>query len=270
MGSEARPIAAPAIHLFSPVLLAREGATGIVEFDTDVFCIRTGNLYTTLKTYLHRLDLRGWAPGVEAKPKLVLTFPEQARGPNGCCLIAPNILLVADCFVELIWRLDFAADGEPQPRVWLRHDTINHDPDGPMTDQPGVNGVRFVTKTGYLYYTLTAQKLFFRVWVDPATHDPAGEPELATSGAMFDDFCIDEDAGFAYLSTHRENTIDRVPLEPGGKGEERQSVAGVPFTEQLIGPSSGAWSRIPDEYGRIAYFLTDGGTKTPPPDGIAR
>ena len=39
---------------------------------------------------------------------------------------------------------------------------------------------------------------------------------------------------------------------------------------QLLGPTSGAWGRGPGEYGRVAYFLTDGGTKSPPPDGIAR
>jgi hypothetical protein len=27
---------------------------------------------------------------------------------------------------------------------------------------------------------------------------------------MMDDFLIDEDAGFAYVATHRENTIDRM------------------------------------------------------------
>jgi hypothetical protein len=47
-------------------------------------------------------------------------------------------------------------------------------------------------------------------------------------------------------------------------------VAGKPFTEQLIGPTTGAWGRGPGECGRVAYFLTDGGTKSPPPNGIAR
>ena len=46
------------------------------------------------------------------------------------------------------------------------------------------------------------------------------------------------------------------------------AVAGDPFTEQLIGPSSGAWGRDPGEaHGKIAYFLIDGGTASPPPDG---
>ena len=107
-----------------------------------------------------------------------------------------------------------------------------------------------------------------RVRVDPQTHDPDGTPELVDNGMMADDFCLDEDAGVAYVTTHRENTIDRVPLEPGGG--PRRSVAGQPFTELLIGPSSAAWSRVPGEYGRVAYFTTDGGQMAPPPDKIVR
>jgi hypothetical protein len=43
-----------------------------------------------------------------------------------------------------------------------------------------------------------------------------------------------------------------------------------PFTEELIGPSSGAWSRLPGEHGKVAYFISDGGTASPPPDGVPR
>ena len=50
---------------------------------------------------------------------------------------------------------------------------------------------------------------------------------------MGDDFCIDENAGVAYIATHRQNTIDRVSLEPSENSYLRHSVAGKPFTEQL-------------------------------------
>ncbi len=140
----------------------------------------------------------------------------------------------------------------------------------PKPDQPGVNGVKFASKTNYLYYTSTAQELFMRVRVDPTTHDPAGEPEFVAGGMMGDDFCIEENGGVAYATTHRENTIDRVSLEPIGNSNGRQSVAGDPFTEELIGPSAGDWGRELGERGRVAYFLTDGGTKAPIADGIVR
>jgi hypothetical protein len=87
---------------------------------------------------------------------------------------------------------------------------------------------------------------------------------------MSDDFCIDEDAAVAYVTTHRENSIDRVPLTPGAPDATRQIVAGEPFDAELIGPSSGVWGRNPGDHGRLAYFTTDGGTTAPPPDGNVR
>jgi hypothetical protein len=86
---------------------------------------------------------------------------------------------------------------------------------------------------------------------------------------MADDFCIDDDAGVAYVTAHRENTIDCISLDPA-RNSNRFIVAGDPFTEEVIGPSSGASSRLPGEYGKVAFFTTDGGTASPPPDGVRR
>jgi hypothetical protein len=51
-------------------------------------------------------------------------------------------------------------------------------------------------------------------------------------------------------------------LEPD-RNEDRVSVAGNPFDEELVGPSSGAWSRAPGEARPVAFFTTDGGTIPP-------
>jgi sugar lactone lactonase YvrE len=215
--------------------------------------------------------MRDWAPGISVIPEVILQFPESVRALNGSCLIAPNIILVADSIASLIWRVDLPLDsGKATARVWLKHRSMAYDPDGPMPDQPGINGVQYAPKTNYLYYTSTAQMRFMRVRIDPDTHDPADEPEFVAGGMMGDDFCIDENAGVAYVATHRQNSIDRVALEPSKNSDVRHSVAGNPFTEQLIGPTKGAWGRGAGEYGRVAYFLTDGGTKSPPADGIVR
>ena len=74
--------------------------------------------------------------------------------------------------------------------------------------------------------------------------------------------------GVAYLTVHRENRIDRVPLRPSD--ELPRAIAGEPLDELLLGPSSAAWGRAPGEYGRVAYVTTDGGQTAPPPDGIVR
>ena len=262
-----------------PVLLATfsHSAMGIVEAAPDIFYLATspvieyqtailaGRSYTSHESYLHRLDMRGWAPGQSVKAETVLQFPEPATGLNGSCLIAPDTMLIADCFAGLIWRVDLPTDdGKAAARVWLKHDSMASDPDGPTPDQPGINGVQYAAKTNYLYYTTTAQELFMRVPVHPDTNDPAGEPEFVAGGMMGDDFCLDENAGVAYVATHRQNTIDRVSLQPSENSYARRSVAGKPFTDQLIGPTKGAWGRSPGEYGKIAYFQTDGGTKSLP------
>jgi hypothetical protein len=196
---------------------------------------------------------------------------ERVRALNGSCLLGPRVMAIADCFAGLIWRIDLA-DGarSATARIWLAHDTMAHDPDSgvPPPPQPGVNGVRYGPQTGHLYYTSTAQKVFMRVAVDPTTLDPAGQPEFVVAIDNADDFWLDEDAGFAYVTRHRANTLDRVPLAPR-HGSEVRHIAGDPFDEALVGPSSAAWGRGPGEQGRTVYVITEGGT-TAPPDGIVR
>ena len=253
-----------------PVLLHRfeQPATGLVEIEPDIFLVSTSNLYTSHESYLHRLDLREWSPGLPVQPEMVFCFPDAARGLNGSCLLAPCIVLVADCFAGLIWRLDLQPDGRTmQARVWLVHDSMGYFPGKLKPEQPGVNGVRYAVRTNYLYYTATAKKMLMRVPVDPESFEPAGPPELVVAGRMGDDFCLDEDAGVIYLATHRQNTIDRISMDPGDNSGFPLSVAGDPFTEELIGPSSGAWGRAAGEYGKVAFFISDGGTASPPPGG---
>jgi hypothetical protein len=249
----------------------KENGAGIVEIEPDVFLLFTGNVYTTHESFLHRLDLRHWKPGTPIAPELVCQFPERARGVNGACLLGPRVVLVADLFASLIWRLDLPANGgQPSFKVWLEHESMGYFPGKMKPEQPGVNGVRYAVKTNYLYYTATAKKLFMRVKVNPETLEPADSPELVVAGRMGDDFLIDEDAEVIYLTTHRQNTIDLVSMDPGLNSGFTQSIAGDPYTEEMIGPSAGAWRRGPNDLGRVAYFITDGGTASPPPDGKAR
>ena len=258
----ALPVDPVRIHTFD------QPTTGVVEVEPDIFLVSTSNLYTSHESYLHRLDLRGWQPGSPVNIETVFRFPEMARGLNGSCLLADGVVLIADCFASLIWRLDVQPDARKiEARVWLKHDSMGYFPGKLKPEQPGVNGVRYASKTGHLYYTATAKKLLMRVAVDPGTLEPTQEPELVVAGRMGDDFCIDEEASVIYLATHRQNTIDRISMDPGDNSGFTQSVAGDPFTDELIGPSSGAWRRAPGDYGRVAYFISDGGTASPPPGG---
>jgi sugar lactone lactonase YvrE len=246
------PVTPVLVHTF-------EGcAMGIVETEPDIFYVSTLDQAT-----LQRFDMRGWIPGAAVQPTRVLTF-DQTAGLNGACLLAAGVILLADSLAGLIWRVDLADDGlSATSSVWLRHHGMAPDPGNgftsPLGPQPGINGIRFAARTNVVYYTSTARKLFLRVAVDPATHTPVGQPEVVATDIAADDFCLDENAGVAYLTTHTDNTIVRVPIDAGADGATICVVAGDPFTEQLVGPSSAVWGRGPADYGHIAYVTTDGG-----------
>jgi hypothetical protein len=242
--------------------------TFVVEWKPERFLIGVADVYDTHKAKLYEIDLTGWSPAASIAPRLVLEFPKPWVGLNGACFVAPNVLLAAG-MAELIWRVDLTADGNASARVWLQHDSMKNRPGEKKPEQPGANGLQFDAKAGYVYYTTTSQQMMLRVRVDPVSHDPADLPEFVAGGRQWDDFLIDEVASVAYVTTHRENTIDRVRLAHDGNREGKTVVVGDPFTETMVGPSAGAWSRAPGDYGRVAYFSTDGGTAQPP-DGIFR
>jgi hypothetical protein len=242
--------------------------TFVVEWKPERFLLGVGDIYDTRQARLYEIDLTGWSPGAPIAPRLVLEFPKPWVGLNGACFVAPRVLLAAGA-AGLIWRIDLNDDARASARIWLQHDSMKNRPGEKKPEQPGTNGIQFDTKTGYLYYTTTSQQMMLRVKVDPDRQDPADLPEFVAGGRQWDDFLIDEEASVAYVTTHRENTIDRVRLAHDGNRDGRTVIAGDPFTETLVGPSAGAWGRAPGERGRIAYFSTDGGTAQPP-DGVFR
>jgi hypothetical protein len=191
------------LHAFEQMVM------GIVELESDVFLIATTNGYTTHESTLNRLYLRGWTPGAAVRIEPIAQFPKSARALNGCALIGESVLVVADSAAGRLWRVDLSAEGSASISIWLEHPTMTFHPGEMKPEQPGVNGVRFAPRSGYLYFTSTAQRLFMRVAVDPRTKRPASDPELVAAGTMVDDFCIDEDEGVTYVTTHRQNEANR-------------------------------------------------------------
>src|SRR5215469_2487349 len=258
-------------QLVEPELLFTfpQPAMGIVEVEPDVFYTSVSDIYTWKESYLYRLDLNAWKPGQTVHPESVLRFPEPIRGLNGSCVVAPGIIFHADSWAGLIWRVDLhGADGRPKASVWLQHDSMGYMAKTYYQNiqLPGINGIQYSPKRGYLYYTGSAKQLFMRAKVDPISFNPVGEVEVVGRG-RFDDFWIDEDAGVAYMASHPLNTIDRLALEPSENGGEILSIAGKPFNDELIGPSAGHWGRGRGEYGRVAFITTDGGTASRPAGG---
>ena len=263
------PVEPLLLHTFDEGQLAQ----CFVEAEPNVFYVATYGDAT-----LHRFDLRGWTPGAPVTPTKILDF-EPPAGPNGGCLLAAGVMLFSDCVEGLIWRVDLSGDGlQATARVWVKHDTMaagsGHPPvkfsDSLEVPFPGINGLRYGPKTNYVYYSTSSQDLFMRVAVDPVTHGPVGEPEHIADVKNVDDFCLDEDLGVAYLARHPDHIVERVPLKPGSSTLGRAVIAGEPFNDAIIGPTSLDWGREPGDYGHVAYVTTDGGTVKLPPDGVLR
>jgi hypothetical protein len=230
-----------------------------------VFYVTVSDLSKQGASFLQRVDLRNWQPGMPVPVHTVLQFPAPVEFLDGSCLMAPNVIFEADAVAGLIWRVDLSADGmSATARVWLKDPSMELDMNNQIPVQPGINGIRYDAKTHYLYYTSTAQKLVMRELVDPATLDPVNAPQLVAYGSQWDDFAIDENANVAFVTTHRQNTLERIPLDPSS-GQARWTVAGIPLDVQMVGPSSFAWGRGPSDYGSVGYLTTDGGTTAPPP-----
>ncbi|CAL5873707.1 uncharacterized protein PFLUO_LOCUS7989 [Penicillium psychrofluorescens] len=195
------------------------------------------------------------------KPIAVLKFPPEAKILNGACVLSSSVILCADSWADLIWRVDIPEDGSaPSAHVWLKHGMLAHSQDPEKHDVPGVNGLKFNSKDGHVYFTTTAQAIFGRIRVDSATLGPIGDPVDVTKRWMWgDDLIIDEEAGIAYVTTHRQNTIESITLSTG----TTVNVAGDPLNLDLIGPTAGSWGRGKGHTGQVAYFTTDGGIKNP-------
>jgi hypothetical protein len=261
--TQGTPVRSVLIHIFD------QPPFDVQETQRNVFYVDTTTYLTTHQSYLYRVDLRHWKPGMPVPVRQILKFPFPISDVNGSCVLAPNVVLVTDSADGLIWRVDLSAGGrKATARVWLKDPSMK--PGRQVgAPQPGINGIEYGARAGYVYYTSTAQKLFMRVRVDPRTLNPASAPELIAKGHLWDDFELDESAGVAYITTHRQNTIERVPLDPHSSQAE-QTVAGVPFDTLLVGPSDFAWGSGPHDAGSVAYITTDGGLTAPPPDGIVR
>jgi hypothetical protein len=263
-----------------PILVASldNHPMSIVETEPDLFYVCTLGVAT-----IERFDLRGWTPGAPVNRTRILSFEDWGAGLNGSCLLAPNVILVADCAAGLIWRVDLTDDGlAGKAGAWLRHESMAPGTDPSMRVRltqtasipyPGVNGVHYAPQGNHVYYTGSWTQSLNRVAVDPVTLAAVGEPEVVADGIhAVDDFILDEEGGVAYITTHIDNTIHRVPLEPNAATPETKHVivAGEPLDHKLLGPSSAAWGRGDSDHGRVAYVTADGAHTGPNAAGVIR
>lgn len=266
----------------SPILLqqfpADQMTFGIVRApqSANVFYVLTSDFLGTgsRRAYLNVLDLQDVSKKCRASS--IMTFPLEATGLNGFCALSDNVLIAADSFGCRIWRIDLDRSSFPPKSAtastWLSHDTMRGKlvlPDF----QPGVNGLKYSAVTGCVYYTSTQLRLICRVSVDSETLQPRGSVDILARGMQGDDLIVDDTVSppVAYVTTHRDNTVLRVPLD------EKSEIAlaalqvvgrGSMEDDKFVGPTAGVWEY--GKKGRTAYFTTDGGLKNPLEDGALR
>ena len=152
-----------------------------------------------------------------------------------------------------------------QARVWLSDPSMAGELKLPDF-QPGANGLKYSKVTGRVYYTSTQQKLFCQVRIHEKTLEPEGEVEVVARGMQGDDLIVDDSESerpVAFVTTHRDNTILRIPLDTidGRRTDDKVStfLEGTELDETMLGPTAGSWA--PGQVGKRAYFTTDGGLK---------
>ena len=152
-----------------------------------------------------------------------------------------------------------------QARVWLCDPTMAGELKLPDF-QPGANGLKYSKVTGRVYYTSTQQKLFCQIRVNEKTLEPEGEVEVVAKGMQGDDLIVDDSGSqgpVAYVTTHRDNTVLRIPLDSKDSKRADDKVGtfleGTELDQTMLGPTAGSW--VSGQVGKVAYFTTDGGLK---------
>lgn len=145
-----------------------------------------------------------------------IALPE-AVFPNGCLLLAPDRLLLADSALGRVWLVDLAA-GAAAP--WLDHPSLAPDPSKPY---PGVNGIKRAADGRSLLLSNSATRQLLRVGL-AADGTPTGAPEaVAEMPFGIDDFALAPD-GTLYAATHAEGIA---VLPPGAATPRRIPAPGV-------------------------------------------
>ena len=221
-------------------------------------------------------------PAMGVRTKIIMEFPAEARTLDGLCALSNDVLISADSFASCIWRIDLCFDQSSGPPAsakaskWYSHYTMNAELKLPDF-QPGTNGLKYSKKMSCVYYTSTQTKVFCRTHVDADTLEPEVDAEIIAKGWQFDDLIIDDrdrkDAKpMAYVTTHRDNFIIRVPHDlpdlTTTRKETEVLVQGGKDLVNCLGLTAGAWEQ--GLTGKRALFTSDGGCKNPLKDGLVR
>ena len=151
-----------------------------------------------------------------------------------------RLVLMVDQALGGIWGVDVIHGGAKL----LFTDPSMMDPTGM---NGGVNGVRVFGDT--LYFNNPSIGTFAKVPINPACGSKVGNVTVITTGLEPDDFEIDPQEQFAYLTNGPENTLLKIDLSTGSY---------MNYTYGLAGPTTFRWVS-PAERGKAGYVSTVGG-----------
>ena len=221
--------------------------TSLVESGEDLFVF--GGAPGQSPGYLWRVDAEG---RVETRAEV-----RGALFLNGSSPFLSGSVLVVDSLRGAIFRLSLETGGVD---TWFSHESLTKATTFPL--MPGGNGLRIFER--HVYVSNTDRAILVRVPIQ--ADGSAGEIETVAEHLRADDFVFDS-GGFAYLTTHIENTLLR--LSPAG---ERLTIAGP--DQGMAGSTAVRFGRTPPTQ-RSLFVTTTGGLiapyqRTPQPAKLVR
>lgn len=183
-------------------------------------------------------------------PARLHNFLREPKVLNGIAALSNKVLVAADSFGCCIWRIDVQVDENGTPtdaRIteWLRDPLL----DGQLVlpdFQPGVNGLKYSQASNAICFTNTQQRIFRVIPVDTQAYAPADRPTILITGPQGDDLILDDHYGsepVAYVTTHRDNSILRIPLRlESTTGSRTYETVAEPtqHDSQVLVPTAGA------------------------------
>ncbi|KAL8921530.1 MAG: hypothetical protein Q9208_005684 [Pyrenodesmia sp. 3 TL-2023] len=240
------------IHTFADYT----SAFGIVEVDTDVFYVVTGNVtFEPLEpvpgaSSVFEVDLSKFSP--RKKTPAAVRKVADFRGStllNGATLLSRDRgeILIADSGAGSVWKLNVRTGATAKI---ITDDPLLKPKPGSMPVN-GINGVR--TRNGVLYFTNSNFETFNQVALN-ADGSAAGPASTIANGVAGDDFVLDA-KGQAYVGLNVQNEVAKVEV-PSGKVTV---LAGSPQDQVTIaGPASAAFGRtVLDK--KSLYVVSNGG-----------
>lgn len=224
------------LHLGTVSTIANKSSVGsaimgITEIVPDLFAMSTmycdlSKLSCTPGTGITwSVDLRHTADVSQAQVTKLVEGPRKESLLNGMAALNPRTVLMVDQALGAIWAVDMLHGGA---KLAIQIKAM----EDPKSSGNGVNGIR--VRNGTLYFNNPSLNTFCSVPIDMESGIKTGDVRVISSNlAGLDDFEIDEERGFAYITRGPQNALVKLRLATGHHHV---------FAKDLPGPTSTRWA----------------------------